>query len=83
MNVWKSVSGETPIDASGLIPKGIRNRAKLNEIEADNIHAAIVKYLTARPTRRQAPFTLGWAYKLHREMFGKVGHGPGAAGNAN
>jgi fido (protein-threonine AMPylation protein) len=83
MNVWKSVSGETPIDASGLIPKGIRNRAKLNEIEADNIHAAIVKYLTARLTRRQAPFTLGWAYKLHREMFGKVGHGPGAAGNAN
>jgi Fic-DOC domain mobile mystery protein B len=72
MKAWKSVPDETPIDASGLIPKDMRSRAQLNLTEAANIHQAIEKYLTARPTRRQAPFTLSWAYKLHLEMFGQV-----------
>lgn len=72
MCAWKSIPGETPIDASGLIPKHIRTRAQLNIVEAENIHRAVVKYLIARPTRRQAPFTLKWIYKLHAEMFGKV-----------
>lgn len=72
MNPWAPVPDESPIDASGLIPRHITNRAQLSLVEAENIHRAIVKYLSARPTRRQAPFTIAWAYKLHNEMFGKV-----------
>ena len=68
----ESVPHETPIDVSGLIPKHISSRTDLSIAEAVNIHKAIVKYLAAKPTRRQAPFTLRWLYKLHKEMFGKV-----------
>ena len=69
---WAEVPGETPIDVSGLIPKGVTTRAKLNALEAENIRAATVRYLAARPSRRQAPFTLPWCVKLHGQMFGKV-----------
>jgi Fic-DOC domain mobile mystery protein B len=65
--------GATPLDdVSGLIPKHIRTRAELFAAEAINISRPIAKYLAARPTRRSAPFTLAWALRLHREMFGKV-----------
>src|SRR4051812_12252073 len=64
--------GETPIDVSGLIPKGVTSRAQLNDLEAENIRAATVRYLAARPSRRQAPITLPWCLKLHKQMFGKV-----------
>jgi len=65
--------GETPIDdISGLKPKAVTTRAQLNDVEARNIRKAVVRYLAAKPSRRQAPFTLEWCYKLHRQMFGEV-----------
>jgi Fic-DOC domain mobile mystery protein B len=72
MGEWEPIVGETPIDVSGLIPKYVRNREQLGLLEAENILAATIKYLAAKPTSRQAPFTLKWVYRLHGEMFGKV-----------
>src|SRR6202042_1168045 len=73
MAVWKPIPGETPIeDVSGLKPKGVTTRAQLNDAEARNIRKAVMRYLVMKPTRRQAPFTLDWCYKLHRQMFGEV-----------
>src|SRR5262245_16556184 len=72
MNQWEQVPDETPIDISGLIPKYVANRAQLSVAEAENILEPTLKYLAARPSRRRAPFTLIWVYKLHKEMFGKV-----------
>jgi Fic-DOC domain mobile mystery protein B len=69
---WEPVPDETPIDISGLIQRQISNRLQLSIAEAENILEPTVKYLAAKPTRRQAPFTLAWLYKLHREMFGNV-----------
>ena len=69
---WDQVPHETPIDISGLIPKYISNRLQLSIAEAENILQPTIKYLSAKPTRRQASFTLAWVYKLHKEMFGKV-----------
>lgn len=48
------------------------NRRQLNELEAANILSAVARYLSGRPTRRMAPFTLRWVKRLHREMFGDV-----------
>lgn len=75
MENWKSISGETPIDPSGLRPavrRVVHCRAEMNPLEAENIRGAIVKYLAGTPSRRLAPFTFEWALKVHREMFGKV-----------
>lgn len=73
MAVWKPIPGETPIDdISGLKPKGVTTRAQLNDVEARNIRKAVMRYLVTKPSRRQAPFTLRWCYKLHRQMFGEV-----------
>jgi Fic-DOC domain mobile mystery protein B len=73
MAVWEPIPGETPIDdITGLIAKGIRTRAQLNLVEAENFRRAVLRYLAARPSRRQAPFTLEWCYTLHRQMFGNV-----------
>src|SRR4051812_20939220 len=47
-------------------------RRQLRQDEADNIRRAVVKYLSRRPTRAQAPFSPQWALALHREMFGDV-----------
>lgn len=67
------VDGQTPLDdVSGLIARGAKTRAALNALEADNIRKAVVLYLAARPSKRQAPFTLKWLYRLHRQMFGQV-----------
>ncbi len=72
MSGWGSLPGETPIDVSGLKRKGIATRAELNRAEAENIRKAVVKYLATKPSRRSAPFTLSWAKRLHRQMFGDV-----------
>ena len=42
------------------------------EKEAQNIAEATIKYLSATPTKKQAPFTYEWLLKLHEEMFGDV-----------
>ncbi|MFO7901481.1 MAG: mobile mystery protein B [Planctomycetota bacterium] len=64
------IPGETPIDdISDLIPP-LRTREELNRWEIWNIAKAITKYLSARPTKRTAPFDdYGWFLKLHKEMF--------------
>ena len=73
MAEWEPIAGETPIDdISGLIPRWISTRAQLNVVEAENIRKAVLRYLAARPSRRQAPFTLHWCFKLHRQMFGGI-----------
>lgn len=75
MASWPAIPGETPIDPSGLRPKYrrvIRTRAQLVPVEAENVRVAIVKYLSERPSRRKAPFTVPWALRLNREMLGRV-----------
>ena len=67
-----AISGETPIDPSGLKIKGITTRSQLSDAEAQSIRPVLVKYLSRKPSRRIAPFDLDWCQKLHREMFGAV-----------
>ncbi len=69
---FRTLPGETPIDPSGLRDRTIRTRGQLNAVEAENIRKATVKYLSAKPTKRQAPFHYTWCLRLHREMFGEV-----------
>jgi hypothetical protein len=57
---WDPIPGETPIDISHLRVKGVRDRAQLNALEAENIRKVVVKYLGKRPNRRSAPFSLSW-----------------------
>ena len=65
--------GQTAIDdLSGLRLRKIRTVAELNAAESENIRRAMVRYLTARPSPRLAPFTFEWLLKLHRQMFGRV-----------
>ena len=67
------IPGETPIDdISGLKVKSVTTRPELNEVEAENIRKAFVKYLAAKPPRRVARFDLPWVLRLHHEMFGDV-----------
>ena len=71
----KSMDGATPLDdISGL--KLSKNRVyTLEDIyvkEAENIADATLKYLSAPPSRKDAPFTYTWVMTLHEEMFGKV-----------
>ena len=67
---WEAISGETPIDPSGLQDKSIGNRRELNIAEGRNISEAIFTYLLGTPTPKMAPFDLAWLLKLHGEMFG-------------
>ncbi|HEV8069147.1 MAG TPA: mobile mystery protein B [Planctomycetaceae bacterium] len=72
MSQWDPISGETPIDISGLKIKGITNRRELNDLEAENVRKAIIKYLGRQLNNRIAPFTYEWLLRLHKEMFGDV-----------
>jgi fido (protein-threonine AMPylation protein) len=69
---WDPIPGETPIDISHLKVKGVRDRAQLNALEAENIRKVVVKYLGKRPTRRSAPFSPSWMLRLHKQMFCEV-----------
>ena len=40
--------------------------------EANNIAIATLKYLSAPPSKREAPFSYEWLSQLHYEMFGNV-----------
>ena len=71
MSPWQPVEGETPIDLSDLKVR-VKTRAELNALEFVNISKAIAKYLSAKPSRRMAPFNIEWCGKLHRQMFGDV-----------
>lgn len=59
-------------DYSELLIKQVLTREQLNKVEAENIHAATVDYLSMTPSPHVAPFDVSWFLQLHREMFGKV-----------
>jgi Fic-DOC domain mobile mystery protein B len=70
---WEALAGETPTDVSHLKLKWVKTRSQLDIVEARNIRKAVLKYFgRRRPTRRMAPFDLGWIKRLHKEMFGDV-----------
>jgi Fic-DOC domain mobile mystery protein B len=65
--------GSTPLqDVSGLKLPRIKTRNDLFIAEFNNIRPVIVKYLASRPSKRRAPFSFTWLFKLHEEMFGEV-----------
>ena len=71
----KPMDDATPLDdISGL--KLSKDRVySLQEIyikEAENIANATIKYLSASPNRKEAPFSYEWLLTLHDEMFGEV-----------
>lgn len=73
MSLDPPLFGQTPIDdLSGLRIKGIATQRELNEHEAENIRKAMLKYMSARPSRRLARFDHDWLLQLHAEMFSDV-----------
>ena len=71
----KPMDDATPLDdISGL--KLSNNRVySLKEIyikEAENIANATLKYLSAPPSKKEAPFSYEWLLTLHEEMLGEV-----------
>ncbi len=74
-NNTKPIDDATPLDdISGLkISKSKSYSLKeIYEKEALNIANATLKYLSAPPSKKEAPFTYEWLLKLHEEMFGDV-----------
>jgi Fic-DOC domain mobile mystery protein B len=77
---FETLPGETPIDdLSGLKARGLTTRAELNQVEAESIRKAYVKYLAGKPRPRSARFDLEWALQLHQEMLGDVWEWAGKA----
>lgn len=71
----KPIDDATPYhDLSGLkLPKNKSYTLKDIYIkEAENIAVATLKYLSASPSKKEAPFSYDWFLKLHEEMFGNV-----------
>jgi len=71
----KSIDDATPLDdISGLkLPND--KLYSLKEIymhEANNIALATLKYLSAPPSKKIAPFSYEWLLQLHYDMFGNV-----------
>lgn len=61
-------------DISGLL-LDTSKQYTLKEIylyEAKNITKATLKYLSAKPENKTAPFSFEWFLDLHKEMFGDV-----------
>ena len=75
-----TIEGATPADdISGLKhnPLGHYTMHDIYLHEAKNITKATLKYLSAQPDKKTAPFTHEWMLRLHKEMFGDVcGTGP-------
>lgn len=71
----KPLNDATPLDdISGLkLPAGkVYSLKEIYVAEANNIAIATLKYLSAPPSRKIAPFTFEWLSILHEEMFGNV-----------
>ncbi len=74
-NSTKSIEHATPIDdISGLKLSSSKmyTMSDIYEEEANNILQATLKYLSAIPTKKEAPFAYSWLLLLHEEMFGQV-----------
>ena len=69
MNKFETSEGQTPFDASGLIPANIRNHKELNAAEIRNILQAARKHLRRRKNVDRAWFTERFIRELHRDMF--------------
>ncbi|EDZ61175.1 cell filamentation protein Fic [Sulfurimonas gotlandica GD1] len=71
----KQIDDATPLnDMSGLKLSHSKSYT-IKEIyvkEAENIANATLKYLSAQPTKKDAPFSYEWLLTLHMEMFGDV-----------
>ncbi len=71
----KPIDGATLVnDISGLkLPTNkTYTMAEVYVKEAQNIANATIKYLSAPPTNKEAPYTYEWLLSLHEEMFGDV-----------
>lgn len=71
----KPINNATPLDdISGLkLPTGqVYSLKEIYVAEANNIAIATLKYLSAPPSKKIAPFTFEWLSILHEEMFGNV-----------
>ena len=71
----KPIDDATPLDdISGLkLPKNKSYSLKeIYEKEAINIAKATIKYLSAPPSKKEAPFSYSWMMNLHDEMFSDV-----------
>ncbi len=63
---------DTPFDGSGLLLDHIKTRAELDDAEFRSISKVYLKYLSAKPSKRRAPFSYAWLLELHSEMFGQI-----------
>ena len=71
----KSMDGATPLDDVSGLKLSKKNVYTLQEMyikEAENIANATIKYLSATPSKKEAPFSYVWLLKLHDEMFADV-----------
>lgn len=71
----KPIDDATPLDDISGLKLPTDKVYSLKEIyiaEANNIALATIKYLSAPPSKKLAPFTYEWLSKLHEEMFGHV-----------
>jgi len=71
----KPIDDATPLnDISGLkLPSNkVYSLKDIYIAEANNIALATLKYLSAPPSKKIAPFSYLWLIELHEEMFGNV-----------
>jgi len=71
----KPIDDATPIDDISGLKLQADKVYTLKEIyiaEANNIALATIKYLSAPPSKKIAPFSYEWLQQLHEEMFGNV-----------
>ena len=71
----KPIDDATPLDdISGLILPSdkVYTLKEIYVAEANNIALATLKYLSAPPSSKMAPFSYDWLSQLHEEMFGNV-----------
>jgi len=71
----KPIADATPLDdISGLkLPSDkVYSLKEIYVAEANNIALATIKYLSAPPSKKVAPFSYEWLSSLHEEMFGNV-----------
>jgi Fic-DOC domain mobile mystery protein B len=65
--------GETPLDdISGLKIKSVTTRSQLDEVEAENILDAFLKYTLSPEQIKDVSFDTQFLQQLHLEMFGNV-----------
>ena len=71
----KPINDATPLDdISGLklTNDKVYSLKEIYVAEANNIAVATLKYLSAPPSKKVAPFSYEWLSTLHKEMFGNV-----------